>query len=120
MKTVLSDERLRVGAKVAVTVVAAETVTVQDPVPVQPAPLQPMKTESALGVAVSVTTIPFAKLAAQVMPQAIPLGLLVTAPLPLPEFVTLSVGAGGPMVKVRAAEVPPPGLGETTVTNAVP
>ena len=48
----------KVGAKVAVTVVAAETVTVQDPVPVQPPQVQPVKTEFALGVAVSVTTVP--------------------------------------------------------------
>jgi len=32
----------------------------------------------------------------------------------------LSVGAGGSTVKVRAAEVPPPGAGVTTVTWAVP
>ena len=32
----------------------------------------------------------------------------------------LSVGAGGSTMKVRAAEVPPPGAGVTTVTWAVP
>src|SRR5207253_3134639 len=52
-------------------------------------------------------------------PQAIPVGVLVTAPLPLPEFVTLSVGAGLLMVKIWAAEVPPPGAGVSTVTWAV-
>jgi len=49
--------RTKVGVKIAVTVVAAETVTVQGPVPLH-APLQPVKTESLLGVAVSVTTAP--------------------------------------------------------------
>jgi hypothetical protein len=49
---------VKVGAKVAVTVVAAEIVTVQDPVPEQPPPLQPVKAEPALGVAVSVTAVP--------------------------------------------------------------
>ena len=48
----------KVGVKLAVTVVAAETVTVQGPVPGHPAPLQPVKAESLLGVAVSVTTVP--------------------------------------------------------------
>src|SRR2546428_8534928 len=49
--------------KVAVTVVAAETVTTQVPVPVQPPPLQPLKVEPAAGAAVSVTAVPLAELA---------------------------------------------------------
>src|SRR5947209_2953042 len=60
------------GVKLAVTVVAAESVTVQVPVPEQPPPLQPVKVEPAAGVAVSVTTVPLAKLAEQVAPQLIP------------------------------------------------
>ena len=44
--------------KVAVTVVAADIVTVQEPVPEQPPPLQPLKVEPAAGVAVSVTAVP--------------------------------------------------------------
>jgi hypothetical protein len=47
-------------SKVAVTVVAALRVTVQAPVPVQPPPLQPVKMESAAGVAVRVTAVPLA------------------------------------------------------------
>src|SRR3989442_1646644 len=50
----------KVGVKGAVTAVAAETVTVQAAVPVQPPPLQPVKAELAPGVAVSVTTVPLA------------------------------------------------------------
>ena len=46
---------------VAVTVVAAVTVTLHDPVPVHPPPLQPPKVEPAAGVAVSVTAVPLAK-----------------------------------------------------------
>ena len=42
---------------VAVTDFAASTVTTQLPVPVQ-APLQPAKTEGAVGAAVNVTTVP--------------------------------------------------------------
>ena len=44
-------------SNVAVTVVAAVIVTVQEPVPEQP-PLQPVKVEPAAGVAVSVTAVP--------------------------------------------------------------
>src|SRR5439155_9857543 len=65
------------SVKVAVTVVAAESVTTQVPVPEQPLPLQPLKAEPAAGVAVSVTAVPLAKLAAQVTPQLIPTGALV-------------------------------------------
>src|SRR5947209_19386748 len=73
-----------VGVKVAVTVVAAESVTVQAPVPEQPPPLQPVKVEPVAGAAVSVTAVPLVKLAAQVAPQVMPAGLLVTVPAPAP------------------------------------
>src|SRR5207253_2969690 len=76
-------------AKVAVTVVAALRVTVQVPVPEQPPPVQPVKVEPAAGVAVSVTTVPLAKLAEQVAPQLMPAGALVTVPLPVPAGVTV-------------------------------
>ena len=42
----------------SVTVVAAVIVTVQVPVPVQPAPLQPEKVDPDDSAAVSVTTLP--------------------------------------------------------------
>ena len=77
--------------KVAVTVVAAESVTTQVPVPEQPPPLQPVKVEPAAGVAVNVTAVPLAKLAEQVAPQLIPTGALVTVPLPVPALLTVSV-----------------------------
>ena len=53
----LETVSVKTGVKVAVTDVAAVRVTVQGPVPVQ-APLQPVKTDPADGVAVSVTTVP--------------------------------------------------------------
>ena len=62
-------------------------------VPVQ-APLQPVKLEPDAGVAVKVILEPVLKLALQVAPQLIPLGLLLT--LPFPEMLTpkLLVGIG--------------------------
>src|SRR5881628_498365 len=77
--------------KVAVTVVAAESVTTHDPVPEHPPPLQPVKVEPAAGAAVSVTAVPLVKLAEQVAPQVIPAGELVTMPLPVPAGVTVRV-----------------------------
>ena len=47
-------------ANVAVTVVAAVSVTEQEPVPEQPPPLQPLKVEPVAGLAVSVTDVPLA------------------------------------------------------------
>src|SRR5438067_2500753 len=93
---------VKVGAKVAVTVVAAETVTVQRPVPVQPPPLQPMKTELAPGVAVSTTTVPLAKLAVQAAPQLMSPGVPVTVPVPAPLRVTVNKKVG---VKVAVTVV---------------
>jgi len=80
-----------VGAKVAVTVVAAESVTTHVPVPLQPPPVQPLKVEPMAGMAVSITTVPLAKLAEQVAPQVMPAGALVTVPLPVPALETVSV-----------------------------
>src|SRR5438034_5478563 len=79
------------SVNVAVTVVAALTVTVQAPGPEQPPPLQPLKVEPAAGAAVNVTAVPLAKLAAQVAPQVMPAGLLVTLPAPVPALETVSV-----------------------------
>ena len=73
------------------TVVAAETVTVQGPAPAQPPPLQPVNVEPAAGAAVSVTAVPLAKLVEHVAPQVIPAGELVTVPLPVPAVVTVRV-----------------------------
>ena len=53
------------------------------------APLQPVKLEPAAATAVSVTVAPFVKSFAQVAPQSMPAGLLVTEPLPVPAFATV-------------------------------
>src|SRR6266704_1401840 len=89
-----------VGAKVAVTVVAAESVTTHVPVPLQPPPVQPLKVEPMAGMAVSITTVPLAKLAEQVAPQVMPAGALVTVPLPVPALETVSVKVSGVKVAV--------------------
>src|SRR5262245_44171686 len=54
-----------------------------DPVPEQ-APVQPAKVEPVFAAAVSCTTVPRLKSAVQIVPQFIPVGLLVTIPIPVP------------------------------------
>jgi hypothetical protein len=80
--------------KVALTVVLALTVKAQPAVPLQPAPLQPVKVEPVLAVAPRAMLVPLAMLALQVLPQSMAggLGLEVTVPLPvLPVLVTVTV-----------------------------
>ena len=84
--------------KVAVTVLAADIVTWQFPVPEQ-SPVQPVKVYPVPAAAVSVTGVPVAKLAEHVPPQLIPTGLEVTVPLPT-LFTVSSIVGGGWMVKV--------------------
>ena len=107
------------GAKVAVTVVAVVSVTVHDPVPLHPPPLQPVNLEFAPGAAVSTTGVPPIKLAEQVAPQVIPGGTLDTVPEPLPARTMVS-GTATAIVNGKAVEVPPSGAGLNTVTCAVP
>src|SRR5207245_3427385 len=90
--------------KVAVTVVGAETVPVQAPVPEHPPPLQPLKVEPAAAVAVSVTAVPLVKLAEQVAPQLIPAGALVTVPLPVPALLMVSARLGRLQVAVTVVD----------------
>src|SRR5207245_624798 len=75
--------------KLAFTACAALIVTTQVPVPLHPAPLQPVNTEPLAGAAVKVTDVPLANEALHVAPQSMPAGLLVSVPLPLPVFVTV-------------------------------
>jgi hypothetical protein len=83
---------------VAVTDCAEFIVTPQVPVPLQ-APLQPLNVQPLAGVAVSVTCVPGAKFALQLDGQLIPVGELVTAPLP----VTLTVNVDS-CVKVAVTD----------------
>ena len=79
------------AVKVAATVGLPTMTTVHDElVPLQPAPLKPLNVDPLAGVALIVTLLPVANSAAHVPGQEIPLGLLVTMPMPLPPTVTVS------------------------------
>src|SRR4051812_2934990 len=80
------------GPKEAPRLVGTVIVTVQLPNPVH-APLQPLNSIPASGVAESVTAVPYAKAAEHVGPQLIPAGALVTRPFASDEM--LSIGAVG-------------------------
>src|SRR6266545_1847186 len=80
---------LAVTKTVAVTFRAALIVTVHVPVPEQ-SPDQPEKAEPEEAAAVSVTSVPSAKLALHVAPQLMPATSEVTVPVPDPVFPTSS------------------------------
>ena len=87
---VSSSVSATLGLKLAVTALAAFMVTVQvEAVPLQ-APPHPVKPEPPEAVAVSVTVLPAGYSCEQSDPQAMPAGLLVTVPDPLPALVTVS------------------------------
>ena len=80
--------------KVAVTVVAAVTDTVQvvgEVVVLLQLADQPMKVELPAGAAVRVTLVPESKGAEHVVPQLIPPESDVTVPLPFPDLLTVNV-----------------------------
>jgi hypothetical protein len=102
--------------KLAVTDLAALVVTLHVLVPVH-APDQPVKVEIPSAAAVSVTSVPVAKPAEQVLPHAIPAGKEVMVPLPDPMVVTLKmlVLASGPFVP---ASLTPPSAPATPASPA--
>jgi len=107
-----------VCTKVAVTVVAALTVTAQVPVPAQPPPLQPLKVDPAAAAAVRVTTVPFAYEAEHVVPQLMPVGELVTVPLPAPALETVKVEPVDTPVPVTSLETVSPSAVKLTLVLA--
>lgn len=87
---VVTVSRKPTGLNVAITVNAEFIVSVHVPVPVQPKFVQPPNVEPALGVAVSVTTVPIGKLAVHGpgIAQESPVGTLLIVPLPVPAPLT--------------------------------
>jgi hypothetical protein len=75
--------------KVADTVVFAFIVTLQAPVPLHPL-VHPPNVDVDPGASVSATTVPDGNVVWQVVPQLIPVGLLVMVPPPVPELCTVS------------------------------
>jgi hypothetical protein len=75
--------------RIAPTAVSLSRVRLHGAVP-EHAPVHPVKVEPSLGFAVNVTDDPVVNLALHVSPQLMPAGALVTVPVPLPEFVTIS------------------------------
>src|SRR5215467_9934703 len=96
------------AVKVAVTVWSAFITTIQEPVPLQPPPLQPVNVEPPVGTAVRATVLPLGKSAAQVVPQEMPLGLPVTVQGPLPEQAPPQLTNDEPAAAAafKATEVP--------------
>jgi len=88
---------------VAVTARAAVIDTVQVLVPVQ-APLQPANVEPLAAAAVSVTDVPLAMFALQVLPQLMPPVFEVTVPEPLPALVTVSANVAVLLLNVALTE----------------
>jgi len=83
--------------KLAVTAVLAVTVKVQVPVPEQPAPVQPVKFDAALGVAVMSIVLPTGELPQ--MPGSPPFTLHCT--VPPPPFAVATVAVTETFVTVR-------------------
>jgi len=81
----LSELIVPLRLNVAVTEVLLDRVTMHVLVPEQPPPDQPPNVEPVLGVAVSVTAVPLAKFAEHVVPQVMPVGELLTDPVPVPD-----------------------------------
>lgn len=84
----LIERVLTAVSKFAVTFVATVRVRVQVVlVPLQPPPLQPVKVERELGVAVRVTAVFSMKLKLHTAPQSMPVGELVILPVPVPVLI---------------------------------
>jgi hypothetical protein len=82
-------EEIPATLNVAVAELFAVNVRLQVPVPLQ-APDHPLNVEPVAGVAVRVTAVPLLNPALQVVPQLMPVGLLVIVPAPKPALCTVS------------------------------
>ena len=81
------------SVKVAVVDAAALIVTMHVPVPEQDPP-QPVKFEFTSAAADNITDVALRKLAEHAVPQAMPAGLLLTFPPPVPAIATASKYTG--------------------------
>ena len=111
LRGVVVDGGVKLAWKFAVTERLASIVTVHVAAAPEQSPDQPAKVEPLAGVAVSVTTVPWSKSRMQVAPQSIPLGVLVTDPLPPPVFATVTVlrpGVAPTSAKSRSPSDPGP------------
>ena len=114
--------------KFAVTVWSAFIVTVHAPVPLQPPPLQPVNVEPPVEAAVRATVLPIGKSAAQTVPQEMPLGLLVTVPVPLPVpdlltvnwFVGIALNVADTLALPVTVQAPLPEQAPPQLTNDEP
>ncbi len=104
---------------VAVTVVAALSVTVQVEVPLQPPPAQPTNSAPVSGVAVSVTMLSTANAALHWVPQLMPPGFEVTVPVAVPSRATVrfTVPGGPSVVSASMAWVPSGSAASTMPVN---
>lgn len=97
----VSTAGLGIALKVAVTSWLALSVSVQvGLLPLQSPAVHPANVEFAPAVAVSVTSVPLAKLALQVGPQSIPEGALEIVPVPVPAAFTVSTAGLAIMLKL--------------------
>src|SRR5262249_15172578 len=86
----------KASVNVAVQCVSSSSITI--PVEQPASPLHPENTEFGPGVGRSVTLVPRSNNSAQSPGQAIPPGVLLTVPLPVPAIATAKVArAGGEM-----------------------
>ena len=91
MPVLVTVRMKRLSMKMALTDRRFVTVTVHVVPDTESHPVQPLKSESAPGAAVSVTVVLITKSLAHAVPQLMPAGLDVTVPLPVPVLVAVRV-----------------------------
>src|SRR5206468_3297226 len=114
----VSVASVNTAENVAVTAVGPSATVQLGDAPPQ-LPFQLLKLASAAGAPVSVTALTV-NVPEHTEEQLIPAGVLTMLPTPEPLTVTVSVNIWLVMVKVRAPDVPPPGIGLNTVIWADP
>jgi hypothetical protein len=101
------------SVNVAVTDVAAVTVSTQGPVPLHSAPDHPENVEPGAAAATSVRRVPSSKSSLQSAPQSMPAMLEETVPIPFPALSTVRENWGG----ASTASSQPP-VARTSTSNA--